>query len=337
MTTTTESWSRWIAGAVIAAAVTFCGRSVDPGSSESHFLETCSGVCPGSLSCLCGVCTLPCTSDGDCTSVAAGATCTTTGAADGANCASELDAGAARTCAVSCRTQTDCAALGTGVECVTNHCRRTAQSGASGESGGGGGPSRSPGGGGSAGSATSPLPDCSAVWPGFAIHYPSEPGSPCPPANPSPGESCDLALDGIACIYSYTAGSNQLTASLCNAPNAPGVWTPSSTACSEVCAIDATASWTSITSDCATRTAFACPLGDAGAPDPRLLVQAIYNGCGLAESRIVIIFSGGCATALSATAPNPSMIACVAERLSRERYDCTSSSPCVAWEESTLR
>ncbi|HEU4578296.1 MAG TPA: hypothetical protein VFS67_08580 [Polyangiaceae bacterium] len=65
-----------------------CGAAVDPlTGSETHFLARCTAECGSGLECLEGVCTRPCTSDGECAALSPTAACVPShSAAGGASC-----------------------------------------------------------------------------------------------------------------------------------------------------------------------------------------------------------------------------------------------------------
>jgi hypothetical protein len=98
------------------------------GNSETHFLETCSGSCPGGLSCVCGVCTKECSTAVDCRGLASNAEC-----ASACSAATE-----AMVCEVNCKADVDCDDLGTDYSCQVGHCRPKTTSGEAGASGTGG-------------------------------------------------------------------------------------------------------------------------------------------------------------------------------------------------------
>lgn len=98
-----------VAGAGLALAVGGCSpagsRSTD---SESHWFVSCNtdAACSAELQCLCGVCTRPCDTDGEC----AGATgqCLETGAVDACGAS-----GVVRVCGVACGSDGECGGGGT--------------------------------------------------------------------------------------------------------------------------------------------------------------------------------------------------------------------------------
>lgn len=95
-----RTWLRWAqtAAAVICAPLIWngCGKtSAGAGSGETHFLELCDAKCDADFECLCGVCTIACTSDDACIRIRSDARCIPS------------DCGAERVC---------------GLPCVGDHC-----------------------------------------------------------------------------------------------------------------------------------------------------------------------------------------------------------------------
>jgi hypothetical protein len=71
-----------------AASLAACARSHGPEpDSETHFLEACDTICPEELECLCGVCTLSCEDDVECSGLALAARCDAPVTTDGRQCA----------------------------------------------------------------------------------------------------------------------------------------------------------------------------------------------------------------------------------------------------------
>lgn len=96
------------------------GHSGDVAKS-SQFLASCSGSCPEPLSCVCGVCTLACTSDEACTQYSGNATCVAP--------SSESDCQSAqRSCDVRCTHDTICEPLEGDFVCLVGRCRRQVES-----------------------------------------------------------------------------------------------------------------------------------------------------------------------------------------------------------------
>ncbi|HEY3253434.1 MAG TPA: SGNH/GDSL hydrolase family protein [Polyangiaceae bacterium] len=121
-------------GTLLAAlALVFsCTReNTDPTGGETHFLTRCvpgDGTCGGQLTCLCGVCTLPCAERATCEALPA-AQCVP-------GCMTE-EVKAPGVCEVSCVVDADCAVVSSSHRCEQGVCR--AGSLASGGGGGGGG------------------------------------------------------------------------------------------------------------------------------------------------------------------------------------------------------
>ena len=108
------------------------------GDSETHFLAECTDTCSGGLTCLCGVCSKPCSEQASCSALSPAATCTSScGDANGPMCD------------ITCTLDADCSSLGAGFSCGAGHCRQgavTANGGEAGEGGKGGAGATSNGG-----------------------------------------------------------------------------------------------------------------------------------------------------------------------------------------------
>jgi hypothetical protein len=107
---------RWSAALLLALCA--CVRSNDPpAGSQTHFLDSCDASCPSPYDCLCGVCTLACTSDGPCAAEQSDAACMSA-RGQRSECAV-----AAQICDVECTAAGDCASLGEGFACSAGRCR----------------------------------------------------------------------------------------------------------------------------------------------------------------------------------------------------------------------
>lgn len=98
-------WACWL---LTVACWAGCSESSQPDpmiSSETHFLDGCEDGC-GELSCLEGVCTLPCQNDDPCTELLAEATCSGAGVCD-----------------VSCAASSECGVLEDAHTCQAGQCR----------------------------------------------------------------------------------------------------------------------------------------------------------------------------------------------------------------------
>ena len=98
----------WLVPVVLGQA---CQSSNNPREfeSETHFLTYCTTSCGGGLECVCGVCTLPCDSNGDsCSSLASGAACVPV---------SSGCSGATLSCDMTCQSDEQCDSLGSGARC----------------------------------------------------------------------------------------------------------------------------------------------------------------------------------------------------------------------------
>jgi hypothetical protein len=325
-----ESWVR-IAAGLVALGVTFCGRTVDPGSSESHFLATCADTCSSGFSCLCGLCTKVCGSDVDCSGLASGARCVAQSGADSTACSPALGSGTG-ICDLQCQTPADCAALGGGFDCVQNRCRTSTTSGTGG-SGNEGGASASNGGG------SAFMGGCQVEWPDFRVEYDNQPATPCPASPPTAGEPCDSTVYGVACVYQPEAEFAHVF--LCNADSAPGVWTETYALCHQDCTLPSDATWTVLPpSDCLSgRTGVNCPTtGHTPQENMSLALLSVYDACVLgSENSILVTLEQGCATAFSiAFVTDQAVVDCVTQRLSSERYSCANKLACASAERSTL-
>lgn len=123
--TSNDRWA-WALAAGLALLGTFtgCQRNEADIDGESHFLEVCTSSCPGGLSCLCGVCTLPCDGANTCQSLSASASCA---APTSASCGGEAPV-VASSCQVGCTSDAACAGLGTGFMCESGRCLRRSTS-----------------------------------------------------------------------------------------------------------------------------------------------------------------------------------------------------------------
>ena len=99
-----------------------CREETSPKTgSETNFLQSCEATCDDGLSCVCGVCTQPCSGTGECTGLAPGAECVEVG--DRAPEAACPDADCTAFCDLTCRSDHDCEALGTSFRCRDGYCR----------------------------------------------------------------------------------------------------------------------------------------------------------------------------------------------------------------------
>ena len=110
---------RWICMVCLSYVVTACSQSRTPDAQggETHFLAMCQGGCPGDLSCVCGVCTLPCKRSTTCSELAEGVDCLAI--AGRVECADEPAPMMA--CDIECRQRSDCGAEG--LACMDRRCR----------------------------------------------------------------------------------------------------------------------------------------------------------------------------------------------------------------------
>lgn len=119
---------------VLAVSIAFaaCSDTIVRSETETHFLLGCVRTCGDGLSCICDVCTEPCTSDDACAALPGGASCIAIPSA----CGGEVESA----CDVECTSSDDCMAVGSGRECVQGRCRAAArpESGQGGQSGVGG-------------------------------------------------------------------------------------------------------------------------------------------------------------------------------------------------------
>lgn len=134
----------WSLGAALTFALGACANSRPAeGSSETHFLLLCSDdSCGGGLSCVCGVCTKPCSSDSMCSSLGDGVRCYSVG---------HQACDSAERCDVECTQDADCKAISDNHVCDGGRCRAPEAGepavdpgipvgGSGGSSGGGGNP-----------------------------------------------------------------------------------------------------------------------------------------------------------------------------------------------------
>src|SRR3954462_14752963 len=94
----------WVCILLLAGSFAGCdGESATTSDSETHFLEKCSDTCSGGLTCLCGVCTKPCTAKATCGDLSAAA-----------SCEDSCSASSTKVCDMACSADGDCASLGAG-------------------------------------------------------------------------------------------------------------------------------------------------------------------------------------------------------------------------------
>ncbi len=105
--------------ALIGAFSCRSGSGTPEVGSESHFLSVCSGDCPNRLSCLCGACTRTCADNGECSTLASGATCVGVESRAPATC----PGGTPTFCDMPCTVDTNCASLGAQYRCQSGYCR----------------------------------------------------------------------------------------------------------------------------------------------------------------------------------------------------------------------
>lgn len=110
-------WSALLSLVVLAACLD--GTSDAHVGSESHFLSTCDDTCPDGLSCICGICSVPCDSSSDCAGLPLGSQCFPVSLALGC----EGPAPSFGFCDVECELDADCGDLGEGYFCDTGVCR----------------------------------------------------------------------------------------------------------------------------------------------------------------------------------------------------------------------
>jgi hypothetical protein len=111
---------QWVGLALVLSAA--CGPAAEPQTgSETHFLVYCDGQCEAGLSCICGTCTQPCSTDADCARLAPTAECIAV--QDRPADASCFECGADAFCDVRCAADGDCAALGPSHTCQRGFCR----------------------------------------------------------------------------------------------------------------------------------------------------------------------------------------------------------------------
>ena len=132
---------------LVVWSVAGCGRKrSDPiaggGNSETHFLDVCTDRCPGRLTCVCGVCTLPCDDASDCEALSPNAACV----------AACTEGPSSLMCDVPCGTSSDCGNLGSESSCRAGRCRfGEAEAGGAGSGGMGAAPAGGAGGAGGKG------------------------------------------------------------------------------------------------------------------------------------------------------------------------------------------
>jgi len=105
----------WFFGAMLG--LVSCTSAESPTGGETHFLKTCSSSdsCGGGLSCMCGVCTRPCTDEEQCQGLPA-AVCVT----DPLVCTPDEPS---NRCDVPCNVDAECSAVSDAHRCIANYCR----------------------------------------------------------------------------------------------------------------------------------------------------------------------------------------------------------------------
>jgi hypothetical protein len=120
---TRERWSRSLTAAALGFAICCaCDQKAEPSfGSETHFLVSCDASCPEGSSCICGVCTRPCSASVECVSLDSSASCSALAprVAEG-RC--EITARNSA-CELNCLTDADCASLSGGFGCQAGVCR----------------------------------------------------------------------------------------------------------------------------------------------------------------------------------------------------------------------
>ena len=115
---------------VLALAISCRGSTSTGTDSNTHWLSSCSGDADcGDLSCICGVCSTPCTIDGHCDGLGESAVCE-----ELSTCATA--AGPHQLCTAACSIQADCQKFSADLTCVGNHCEHAGRT-ASGQGGAG--------------------------------------------------------------------------------------------------------------------------------------------------------------------------------------------------------
>jgi hypothetical protein len=112
---TPRYWTGLLSGLLsvfVAGAFGACEGGGDTDDSETHFLVTCDGACPGSLQCVCGVCTKTCSEVAACPAL------------QGATCDNSCGRSDEPVCDVTCVTSDDCHSLGETFACSAGHCRQ---------------------------------------------------------------------------------------------------------------------------------------------------------------------------------------------------------------------
>lgn len=108
----------------VVLSLIFLGACLDGTSSphvgsESHFLSTCDDTCPADLTCICGVCSMPCDSAAECDGLPTLSACFPVSTALG--CEDSL--GLSGYCDVECELDSDCWDIGEAHYCDAGVCR----------------------------------------------------------------------------------------------------------------------------------------------------------------------------------------------------------------------
>lgn len=97
-----------------------CGGLGPRTGSETNFLSSCDATCDAGLTCLCGVCTQPCSDTDECTALGSGAECTAEVEPPPNRACPEQEAAF---CDRPCSDDADCASLGRTFLCQNRYCR----------------------------------------------------------------------------------------------------------------------------------------------------------------------------------------------------------------------
>jgi hypothetical protein len=110
----------WLFACALLLLFSCESSTTEPTGGETHFLTWCdsaSAPCGGGLSCVCGVCSLPCTSSTECQGLPTSECLAST---DPSGCS---DAQPVSRCDVPCNWDTDCSALSGSHTCELGACR----------------------------------------------------------------------------------------------------------------------------------------------------------------------------------------------------------------------
>lgn len=166
----------------------------------------------------------------------------------------------------------------------------------------------------------------------------------CPDTAPAEATACDAAQEGNTCRYTIHTAPELMSAEQDTAICKEGTWRgPFLQQCSVTChALTGTNVLSLDASDCAARARLDCYPIDVSAvvsPTAQTLMdwklQTLLSECVTPlpyGEHVEVDFSDGCPSSLAtAVTLDPSIVACLAAKLTGVRYDCAVPLPCSTW------